>query len=260
MPEQIKVLIVEDESIVAMDLAAGLENDGYVITGIADNFLDAVDLFTKIETDIVLMDIHLKGDKDGVETAEEIMKLKQVPLIYLTAFTDPVTIERVKHTNPSTFLTKPYSIENVRIAMDLALHNFAEARMLQHQAKILNIRPGDSSDRKTEKEHFLQLRDYIFIKQNYRFIKLKLSEILFAEADNNYVHLYTANQKFAIRISLSDLIDRLNFSRLARVHRSFAVNLDEIISFDDEIIKIASHEIPIGRNYRQEFLSHFNWK
>jgi DNA-binding LytR/AlgR family response regulator len=253
MPEQINVMIVEDESIVAMDLSAGLEHDGYNVVGIADNFTEAVELYSTNTVDILLMDINIHGNKDGVETAIELMRIKQVPLIYLTAFTDAKTVERVKHTNPAAFLTKPYNIDNVRIAIDLALHHFAEAKT---GAKVLPM--TGSSDKKQDKEHFLQLKDYIFIKQNYRFVKFKLSEILFAEADNNYVNIHTQAQKFALRISLADLVERLQFSRLVRVHRSYAVNIDAISSFDEQVIRIDKHEIPIGRNHRQEFLDHFN--
>jgi two-component system, response regulator PdtaR len=255
MPEAIKVMIVEDESIVAMDLAAGLEHDGFNVVGIADNFDDAVSLFSDNQVDILLMDINIHGNKDGVETAAALMKIKQVPLIYLTAFTDTATVERVKHTHPAAFLTKPYNIDNVRIAMDLALHNFAEAKP---GGKVLPLQPSAADKKPADKEQFLQLKDYIFIKQNYRFVKFRLSEILFAEADNNYVNVHTLNQKFALRISLSDLVDRLQFSRLVRVHRSYAVNLDEISSFDEQVIRIDKYEIPIGRNHRQEFLDHFN--
>lgn len=256
MTEAIKVMIVEDESIVAMDLSAGLEHDGYTITGIADNYTDALDLYTQQPADILLMDIHIQGDKDGVETAAALMKIKQVPLIYLTAFTDAATVERVKHTNPAAFLTKPYNIENVRIAIDLAIHNFAEAKPATSAGKLLPLHA--TGDRKADKEQLLQLKEYIFIKQNYRFVKFKLSEILFAEADNNYVNIHTTAQKFALRLSLADLLDRLQLPRLVRVHRSYAVNLDAISSFDDQLITIGLHEIPIGRNHRQDFMERFN--
>lgn len=247
-------MIVEDESIVAMDLAAGLEHDGYTITGIADNFNDAKELYLQHSPDILLMDIHIYGDTDGVETAAALMKIKQVPLIYLTAFTDAATIERVKHTSPSAFLTKPYNIENVRIAIDLAIHNFAETKPAA--GKLMPMHP--TPEKKADKEQLLQLKEYIFIKQNYRFVKFKLSEILFAEADNNYVNIHTPSQKFSLRLSLADLLERLQLPRLIRVHRSFAVNLDAISSFDDQLITIGQHEIPIGRNYRQDFMERFN--
>lgn len=254
MPDRVHVMIVEDESIVAMDLAAGLEQDGYVVTGIADHFDEALALFREKPADILLMDINIQGEKDGVETAAALMQIRPVPLIYLTAFTDAATVERVKHTHPSAFLTKPYSIDNVRIAIDLALHHFAEARPA---APVVPLTP-QAAEKKPDREQLLQLKEYIFIKQNYRFVKLKMAEIQFAEADNNYVTLHTANQKYALRMSLADLLQRLAFQRLARVHRSYAVNIDEISSFDDQLIRIGRHEIPIGRNYRQDFLDLFH--
>src|SRR5580700_8966631 len=123
--EKINILIVEDESIVALDLATALHQDGYEVIGIADHAEEAVRLFTVHAVDIVLMDIHLAGPKDGIDTVADLMKIRQTPVIYLTAFTDHATVERVKPTYPSAFLAKPYQISNVRIAIELALNSFA---------------------------------------------------------------------------------------------------------------------------------------
>lgn len=258
MKDNVQVMIVEDEAIVAMDLSMGLQQDGYNVVGIADNYEEAMQLYKDNDVDILLMDIHIHGDKDGVDTATSLMKIKEVPLIFLTAFTDAATIERVKHTGPAAFLTKPYNIENVRIAIDLALHHFASVKKEQPGAKVLPIQQANTAEKKSDKEQFLQLNDYLFIKQNYRFVKFKLAEIQYIEADNNYVHVITKAQKFSIRISLSDLLARVAFPRLIRIHRSYAVNIDEISSFDDQLIHIDKHELPIGRNYRDDFLNHFN--
>ena len=93
---KINILIVEDEALVALDLSMGLEKEGYNIVGIADNSEDAVDLFSNNPVDIILMDINIIGCKDGVETAIEMLKIRQVLVIYLTAFTDSATVERAK--------------------------------------------------------------------------------------------------------------------------------------------------------------------
>ena len=150
--EKVNILIVEDESIVALDLASGLEHDGYNIAGIADNAEEAQQLFTDNEIDIVLMDVNIIGEKDGIDTAIEILKQKAVPIIYLTAFTDATTIERIKQTHPAAFLSKPYSLTNVRIAIDLAVNNFAVSREQQSTGKIIpldkdNNRGPSSPDR-----------------------------------------------------------------------------------------------------------------
>lgn len=258
MAEQINILIVEDESIVAMDLAAGMEKDGYAIAGIADNYEEAKNIFLHQPVDLVLMDIHIEGEKDGIETAVDLMKIKTVPLIYLTAFTDAATVARVKQTNASAFLTKPYSLDNVRIAIELALHNFAITKSNPGSASVIPLHTGN--EKKPEKEPFLQLNDYLFIKQNYRFVKFRLDEFLYAEADNNYVNIHTRTQKFSLRLSLSDLLERVKLIRLVRIHRSYAVNINEISSFDDEIVRIGEKELPLGRNFRQTFMDQFNWR
>ena len=259
MPDAVRVLIVEDESIVAMDLAAGLEHDGYTVVGIADHYEEAEALFMNNPVDIVLMDIHIHGSRDGVQTAAALMQIRQVPLIYLTAFTDAATVERVKHTHPSAYLTKPYNIENVRVAIELALRHFAEAKSMA-TVKVLPLHGTKNEEKKNDKEPFLQLNEYIFVKQHYKFVKFRPAEILFAAAVNNYVHIQTQSQKFLLRLSLSELIERLHHPRLVRVHRSYAVNLDRIDSFDEQSAKMETHDIPIGRNYRQAFLAHFNWR
>lgn len=257
MTEKITVMIVEDEAIVAMDLAAGLEADGYTIAGIAKDADEAYSLFTTQPVDIVLMDINIHGDKDGIETAALILAVKPVPIIYLTAYTDDETIARVKQTSPAAFLTKPYGIENVRVAIDLALHDFAKAQPASPKIEPEN---RQNEGKKYDKDYFLQWGDYIFIKQQFRFVKFRLSEILFATADNNHVHLHIKNQKLILRLSLAELIDRLNYEKLVRVHRSYAVNLDKIDFFDDQYAKVQHHKIPLGRNYRASFLARFDWR
>src|ERR1700761_2335652 len=100
---QVNILIVEDEQLIALELAAGLERDGYRVAGIADTFEEAAAIFSREIVDIVLMDIHIKGKRDGVDTAAELMRLRAVPIVYLSALTDARTVERVKGTHPAAF-------------------------------------------------------------------------------------------------------------------------------------------------------------
>lgn len=260
MPEKIKVLIVEDEGIVAMDLAAALEKDGYEVAGIADNADEAISIFTENEVDIVLMDVHIIGNKDGIDTAAELIKKRSIPLIYLTAFTDTKTIERAKSTHPAAFLAKPYSITNVRIAIELAISNFAVTAQSSPGAKLVPIENNKSAAELTEKETILQMNDYIFVKNNYVFVKIKLEEILYAEADNNYVQLVTTEKKLLLRLSLSQLLEKINYKPMVRIHRSYAVNINMIHSFSDQEVTLQKMQLPIGRSYKEEFLKQFNFK
>jgi DNA-binding LytR/AlgR family response regulator len=252
--EKINILIVEDESIVAMDLATALHLDDYEVVGIADHAEEAMRLFNQHAVDIVLMDIHLAGPKDGIDTVFDLMKIRQTPVIYLTAFTDHATVERVKPTYPSAFLTKPYQISNVRIAIELALNSFATGKTWQEQG-------GDTahamSDEGPGKEPLWQMDDWIFIKYNYRFVKVRLSDVLFVQANRNHISLHTSDKKFVLRLSLGQLFDRLIFDRLIRIHRSYAVNIDAIRSFTEQTVLTDKGEFPIGRSYKEDFQKRF---
>ncbi len=260
--ENVNVLIVEDESIVALNLSMGLENDGYTVVGIADNAEDAQQLFTENEVDIVLMDINIMGKKDGIQTAEELLKHKSVPIIFLTALTDNATVNRVKGMQPAAFLTKPYHISNVRIAIELAISNFAIAHQgSQPSAKVVSIEKSTApAETNSDKEVLLQMQDYLFVKNNYRFVKMKLSDILYAEADNNYINLITAEGKTTVRLSLNQFMEKIRSASLIRIHRSFAINMNAIQSFNDQQVMVDKYELPIGRAYREAFLQHFHFK
>lgn len=241
--EKINILIVEDESIVALDLATALHQDGYEVIGIADHAEEAIRLFNQHTVDIVLMDIQLAGPKDGIDTVVDLMKIRQTPVIYLTAFTDNATVERVKPTYPCAFLAKPYQTRNVRVSIELALNSFAAQK----------ARPTVNPT----KEPILQMGDHVFIKYNYQFIKIHLADILFVQADGNHISLHTSDRKFVLRLSLSQFFDRLVFDRLVRIHRSYAVNIDAIQSFTEQTVLTGKGEFPIGRNYKEAFLTRF---
>lgn len=260
--EKINILIVEDESIVALDLAAGLEQDGYEVVGIADNAEEAKELYTTSKVDILLMDVNIIGDKDGIDTAIELLKHKTVPVIFLTAYTDPTTVNRVKHLQAAAFLTKPYNITNVRIAIDLAISNFATASSPQPTGRIIPIEQNRERTlpESTDKETVLQMNEYIFVRNNYVFVKIRLADLLYIEADNNYINVITAEKKFVLRLSLSQLLEKVNYKPLVRIHRSYAVNINAIQSFNDQEVQIQKTELPIGRNYKEEFLKNFDFR
>ena len=258
--EKVNVLIVEDESIVALDLASGLERDGYHIAGIADNAEEAQQLFNENDIDIVLMDVNIIGDKDGIDTAAEILKQKAVPIIYLTAFTDAATIHRIKQTHPAAFLSKPYNLTNVRIAIDLAVNNFAVSREQAPTGKIIPLdKDTGRNTASPEREMILRMNDHIFVKSNYAFVKLKLNDLLYIETDNNYTSIVTTDKKFLLRLSLNQLLEKINYRALVRIHRSYAVNINAIQSFNEQEIEINQQHLPIGRNYKEEFLKHFDF-
>ena len=115
------ILLVEDDTIVAEIAKWRLENLGYAVCGCAASGTEAIDLARKHVPSLVLMDINLKGDMDGIETAKEIKNSLGTPIIYLTSHSDGDTIERARETNPNGFIVKPFEDEDLRVAIELVL-------------------------------------------------------------------------------------------------------------------------------------------
>lgn len=112
-----KILIVEDQKIIAIDLKKALIKSGYSIVGMCDNADEAVNTARENKPDLILMDIILKGDKNGIETAEIIKKEQDIPIIYLTALTDIDTYLKAVKTEPFKYLMKPVDLESLERAI-----------------------------------------------------------------------------------------------------------------------------------------------
>jgi two-component system, response regulator PdtaR len=117
-----RILIVEDEHIVAMGIKRMLKNLGYTVTGVASSAEDAVNKAESTFPDVVLMDIMLKGEVDGVEAAEEIKAMLKIPVVYLTAYSDNKILERAKATEPFGYIIKPFDEKDLYISIEVALH------------------------------------------------------------------------------------------------------------------------------------------
>jgi CheY-like chemotaxis protein len=117
-----KILVVEDSFIVAYHLQAVLEGEGYTVLGKCDNGESAIELLSKKKPDLVLMDIMLAGELDGIQTATIIRTKFNLPVIYITALTDKDTISRAKVTEPYGYLTKPFEDREIFTAIEMALY------------------------------------------------------------------------------------------------------------------------------------------
>ena len=116
-----KVLIVEDETIVALDIKRAILNLGFEVTNTATTFEEAITCVKENTPDIILMDINLENSLDGITTAYEIKKTNDIPIIYLTAFCDDETINRAIETNPVGYLLKPFKIDELKSTILLGI-------------------------------------------------------------------------------------------------------------------------------------------
>lgn len=117
----INILIVEDESIVALDIQDKVEHLGYNVLAVVSSGEKAIEEVKKVQPDLMLMDIMLKGDLDGIETARRVRAHFDIPIIYLTAHSDRQTLERAKITGPFGYLVKPFVDSELRNAIETGL-------------------------------------------------------------------------------------------------------------------------------------------
>ena len=132
-----RILIVEDENIVTMELKARLQALGHSIAAVASSGEEAIARAAETRPDLALMDIRLKGSIDGVEAAEQIRTLFDVPVVFLTAYSDDATLERVKATEPFGYLVKPFEERELHSTIDMALYKHVIERRLKEQKRWL---------------------------------------------------------------------------------------------------------------------------
>lgn len=123
-----RILVVEDELLVATDIAECLQQLGYEVAATAVSAVDALRQAVRKTPDLVLMDIQLKGGIDGVQAAEALHERIDIPVVYLTSFADSETVERTKHTFPAGYVLKPFDDCSLKIAVELALHRHRATR------------------------------------------------------------------------------------------------------------------------------------
>jgi len=117
---EVKILIVEDDDVLARIITWRLTNLGYLVCGRASSGAEAMDLLVREQPDLILMDINIKGDIDGIETTSRIKKEFRLPVVYLTSHSDGPTLERAKATNPDGFVLKPFKDHDLRVAVEMA--------------------------------------------------------------------------------------------------------------------------------------------
>lgn len=257
----VSILIVENEFIISEKLSADLTSAGYRVTGVATSGKEAVELVAKYLPDLIIMDIKLEGELDGIDTVTLINKNYSVPVIYLTGYTDQKLFTRAKFTRPASYLTKPYNPGDVYNAIELALY---------HADRINNPVKNDNATTNTLPCIF---NDRIFVKDNKNcFNKIDISDITYIKGEGSYSVIETIHGKFTISHNLKTLETKIGNPKIARVHRSYLINLGRvkqivgksyvIIGTNDlypdqsespgkENKKGKGIEIPIGPEYRE---------
>ncbi|MEP6736658.1 MAG: LytTR family transcriptional regulator DNA-binding domain-containing protein [Chryseolinea sp.] len=236
----IKILAVEDDAIYAESLSLIIRDLGYELTGIADSGLVALALLEESIPDLILMDIDIKGQINGLELAAQINLVRRIPIIFVTAFKDIETFKLAKLTFPKAYIIKPYDPISLQSAIELSMFSGAVQNSSVLQPKTMG--------------------DTFYIKDNNRLVKIRLRDIVMVEADENYCFIDTNQKRYVINMTLRDLLDRLPREEFVQVHRSFVVRKSAIeeVNIGEQTLKVAEKNIPIGKTYKEQLLTTLN--
>src|SRR5882672_9649771 len=124
-PGEPRALIVEDETLIAEELKERLSRLGFSIIAAVDTADEGIAIATREHPDLVLMDIRLKGEKDGVQAANEIRQQVDVPIVYLTAYSDLLTVDRVRASEHDGYILKPFHARELQSTIDVAMKRHA---------------------------------------------------------------------------------------------------------------------------------------
>jgi CheY-like chemotaxis protein len=212
MHEEIKVLIIEDEEMWAVNLSTTLDSFGYTVAGLANSFESAVSLLNTAEYDIVLLDINLNNRNSGIEIAQMIKKFYHKPFIFITANSSANELAQAIATGPSAYLSKPITPSSLVASLHLAITNHSGNITLDKNAKT-------------------EMTDVFFVKQGNKYKKLKWTEIAFLRTDKNYTAFFNSCDKTEY-YSRSSMAKTLNFiipsylkTQFIQINRAEAVHL-----------------------------------
>lgn len=243
--EEIKVFVVEDEAIVSKDIQVCLKKLGYSVIGTFSSGERILQSLKEQKPDIILLDIMLSGEISGVEVSAKVKKEYNIPVIFLTAYTDEKTLSKAKVTEPYGYIIKPFKEIDLRTSIEMALYKWKKENENQLEKSKVN---------------FSVPVEYIYVKSNSRLIKLNNEEIFYVEALKDYVTIHTSNSKYTIHSTMKDIESKLNNEDFFRIHRSFIVNLKKIKAIESQnvILEKENKLLPIGGSYKEELFQRIN--
>ncbi len=237
--DNIRVLIIEDTKTESDRLEKTLLENNFTVVGLATNLQDALKIFYKEKIDIVIADIFLNGNPDGIVFAETINTISNSskPVVFLTSSTDKQIFERAKLTQPFSYLIKPFNELEILYAIETAVEKF-----YKQDDVFFN-----------EEEDTVIGTEYLFIKKGKALKKVLISEIIYVEVEEKYCNIITEKEKFVILISLKKILELLGNDKFNRTHRNYIVNtakIQEIVPADNLILLEGGYKATLSDNYK----------
>lgn len=244
------ILIVEDEILIADEIARMLTRLGHQPLEPVDNGDEALRILARQPVQLVLMDVNIAGDCDGIATALLVRRQFAVPVVFLTACSDAATLNRAKLAQPYGYLVKPFTEEALRAQLELALYNAYQAGPI---GPVTELAAAVTEVLGTA-ERCPKFRDYLFVRKGSGHVKVRLDDILYFEALQNYVRLHTVRENFVFDSTLKDLEQKLP-EQFFKTHRSHIVNLDHVQAYEESSVLLGKDYVPVSRSCKDELKS-----
>jgi len=234
----LKILIVEDELIIGAHISTVLQEHGYETLEVVSRGEEVPGVISAEQPHIIIMDIQLAGQLDGIETAKIISQTSRLPVIFLTSNSDTATFEKSKEAYPYAFLSKPFKADD-----------------LIRTIELINNRLHYTEGKVDKEDVALELLDRIFVRDKNKMVRIDVGDILYVIADRNYCNIITTEKKYVLSVSLKSFEAKASSSAFARIHRSYLVNLYKIDQLDDHYVFINNESLPISKSYKKELAS-----
>lgn len=237
-----KVLVVEDEAIIARHLRGILRNLHYEVTAVVACVADALEQLERNPPDVVLIDVMLAGEQDGIDLAHRLRALYHLPFVFVTSLSDADTLARATQTSPAGYLVKPFTEQAVYVALELAL----DKPVVEKTVPAASAPPRPAASPRL---------DGIFVRDRRQLTKVKFAELLWLQADGKYTVLHTEAGRFAVSQTLKRVQEQLPDAAFIRVHKSYIVSLDAIVAIDGPNAMLrGGHAVPVGREYHARLM------
>jgi len=238
----LSILLVEDNVSFGVEIEMIIDELGYELIDIINNAREALTAIEEKKPDLIIADISLKGDMNGIQMIEKI-KDNPAAVIFITQYRDDNFYNQAKSLRPVAYLVKPFDKFTLQSCIETAF-------------QTLSAQNNETTESSSPTDHYL-IEDSFFIKKNGILTKVRIVDIQSLQSDGNYCEIILINEKkFVIKMSLSNVLKKLPVNHFIRIHQRYAVQTNLIDGVDtlDNKIQIGGLSYPMGRTYKEMIL------
>jgi two-component system, LytTR family, response regulator LytT len=221
--EHIKILIVEDEVLIAEDLKDILKTFGLKKIEMVHDKTSALENLRLNKPDIAILDIRMEKELDGLEIGEFIQNNYKLPFIFITAHSDIEMIKKIIKTKPVGYITKPFKKSDLFANINLAIEQ-------------------------------LTTNNKLFIKDGYSTHVININEIVYIESEGNYINIFTSSKKYLSRQNMESILLDIDSNDFLKIHRSYVVNLNKVKKYSSKEVIINEITLPISKTFYDVFI------